>query len=498
MNQDNDNEFWSKLGETLRPRLTEAHWTAQRARILSRLTPKQPGRLRPWAAAAALACLAGLWFLLPGGKTQTKVAGPTEAPPTQAQPTQAQPAEASTWDARITMVQGQVTVFARGSDEGVPAAEEMPVEEGDHVRTGADGRAELALSADSVIDLGPGSAITLSNLDPKQTLLDLDLGTLVAKLRWKGTPGRRLDVMTPTVVAAVRGTEFGVTVQEGGDTSVGVFDEGKVAVRTKDTPAIEETMLEPRQEVHVPKGPQVETETREGRSYLRVNELSRLKPYQERIERIRERPEALSRAWKEMARPEREQIRSRMTQEHRSRMQALSPEDQQSMRERLSRPERGQRESRKPRQGDDGGPSSDVDRRSRQPGEENPRRGPGDRFPRGEDTVKPGQQPQDRDGQRRGDGRRRHGQGGPDDGAGFQPDGQSPRDKDARKPGQRPQDGDGQGRGDGRMRPGPGSRQPRQGPGPREGGGLRPQGGQNKSPSQQNRRPAGPGRGRRR
>ncbi|MBI5884431.1 MAG: FecR domain-containing protein, partial [Elusimicrobia bacterium] len=284
MNQDNDNEFWSKLEETLKPRLTEAQWTAQRARILSRLAPEGAGRLRPWVAAAAAACLAGLWFLLPVDKLLPRDKGETKvAEPAQVLPVRVPRPESSAWDARVTRVQGEVTVFANGSVEGVPAVEGMPLDEGDHVRTGTDGRAELALSAESVLDLGPGSAITLTDLKPRQTLLNLDLGTLVAKLRWQKTQGRRLDVMTPTVVAAVRGTEFGVTVQEGGDTSVGVFDEGRVAVRTQDAPAIEETMLEPRQEIHVPKGREVETETREGRSYLRVSGLSRLKPQQERI-----------------------------------------------------------------------------------------------------------------------------------------------------------------------------------------------------------------------
>ena len=351
MKQDDDNEFWSRLGETLRPRLTEAQWTAQRGRIFSRLTPEKPRRLMRWTAAAALAGLAGLWFLLPGGKNRTPIT---------------EPAQDSTWDARITMVQGQVTVFARGGGEGVPAEEGTPLEEGDTVRTGSDGSAEVALSTNSVIDLSPDSVVTLSNLKPKQTLLDLDLGTLVAKLRWKGSPGWRLDVRTPTAVAAVRGTEFGVSVQEGGETTVGVFDEGKVAVRTTVAPSIEETMLNPHQEIRVPPGPRIETEMKDGRSYLRVNELSRLKPYQEQIERIRERPQALSRTWKDLGRPAREKVRARMAEEHQRRMLALPPGVRQSMKERLRRPERA--EGRRGRtEGMRPGPVSRDDKRGFQP-----------------------------------------------------------------------------------------------------------------------------------
>jgi hypothetical protein len=320
MKQNEQPEFWSGLGDRLRPRLSEAQWAAQRARILARLTPAASGRLTRWAAATALACLAGVCFCLPGLLTRTQLRAPAQPAP---------------WNARVTMVQGQVAVFARGSEDGVPAQVGMPLDEGDEVRTGSDGHAELALSADSVIGLNSDSILALSNLEQKQTLLGLDVGTLVVKLHWEGPRWRRLEVETPTAVAAVRGTEFGVTVQEGGDTSVGVFDEGKVAVRTKEPSSIAETMITPHQEVTVPKGQPAETEMKEGRSCLRVNGLSRLKPYQEQIERLRQRPEALNRTWREMASSEREEIRTRLAEEHQNRMLALSPEERQSLRQRL-------------------------------------------------------------------------------------------------------------------------------------------------------------------
>ena len=41
MKQEEDDAFWSGVGDTLRPRLSEAHWTAQRNRILSRLAPEE-------------------------------------------------------------------------------------------------------------------------------------------------------------------------------------------------------------------------------------------------------------------------------------------------------------------------------------------------------------------------------------------------------------------------------------------------------------------------
>lgn len=512
MNQETDDRFWSVLGESLRPRLGEAQWTAQRARILARLTPAPTGRPPMWATAGALACLAAAWLLMPEGKS----------PPVAVTVPVATPVPIADWDARVTLVEGQVTIFSKGADEGVPAAEGMPLEEGDSVRTGAEGRAELAFSTNSVIALGPASIITLSDLAPRQTLLNLDLGTLMAKLRWKGTPGRRMDVMTPTAVAAVRGTEFGVAVLEGGETSVAVFDEGRVAVRTKDNPSIEETMLEPRQEVLVPAGPIAETETREGRNYLRVGELSRLKSFQEQIERIRERPEELSRSWKELDRPAREKVRSRMLQEHRVRMEALPPEERSSLRERLRRPEgglpqrmerpegpgtgeprrdlrgekRGGNIERQPPPKDDGarrpppGPSRSAGgadepglsprrpERRDPSGEANPGRGGLESDPRPPRAEYPGRESAPRQ-ERPG---RPEGENGP------RPDNRFPRERGGREQGQPPREG--------------GTPGPEQGPGrrehgPREGGGMHPPGGRRQHPGGEGRGHGGQQRERR-
>ncbi|MFA6315932.1 MAG: FecR domain-containing protein [Elusimicrobiota bacterium] len=501
MNQDNDNEFWSKTGDSLKPRLSEAQWTAQRARIMGRLAQGSgAGRLAAWVAAAALACLAGLGILLPWGKSKPAPEGQTvtQAP---VQISSAAPAAAAgAWDSRITMTQGTVTFFVRGSTEGVPAVEGMPLEEGDRVRTGADGRAELALSAESIIDLGPVSAITLSDLRQDQTLLGLDVGTLVAKLSWKLLPGRQLSVVTPTAVCAVRGTEFGVEVQEGGGTAIGVFDEGRVAVRTAGDSGVEETMLEPRQEVRVPAGAVPETEARDGRRYLRVGELSSLKPQQERMNVVRERPQALAGAWKPMALSEREQARGRVMSEHQGRMQAMPLEQRRSMQERVRQSQPGQagpgdrgpsHDSGQRRQ--DGGRSQDRGR----PGEEGARKPeepggpaqerdmPPDSRPR---QAEPGQRLVPESGQRP----------GTEPGQDREPGAQGDRSPGGMQERQGPERGQAPGARQGPERQqGAGQRQGperRQGPDRRPGGNMRPPGGQHRPQGGGQRRPAPGGR----
>ncbi len=532
MNPDTEERFWSALGETARPRLSEAQWTAQRARILARLTPADSPRLRAWAAVGAAAFAAAAWLLVPQSKTpqpEAPIAGPVTPPVVEpvAEPI-AEPVQIAKWDPRVTMVEGQVTIFSRGAAEGVPAAEGMPLEEGDNVRTGVDGRAELALSSDSVIALGPASVVTLSDLEPKQTLLNLDLGTLVAKLQWKGTPGRHMDIMTPTAVAAVRGTEFGVTVQEGGETSVGVFDEGRVAVRTVETSAVEETMLEPHQEVRVPRGPISETETRDGRNFLRVGELAQLKPFREQIERIRQRPEELSQSWKGMDRPQREELRSRMMGEHQARMQAMPAPERQAMMERLRRPENGARPQRPEGFQGEGRPQrpegTQGEGRPQRPdgtqGEGRPQRPEGTqgegRHQRPEGTQGEGrpqrpegtqgegrhQRPEGTQGEGRpqrpegtqGEGRHQRPEGTQGEGRPQRPEGQFPREQGGLEPRQRIQEGREPHQ---RQEPGRERRERREGGMQPPGGPRREHGGQDRKPGGQQRGRGGPGRERR-
>lgn len=284
MSQDKDDDkFWSEVGDATSARRSPTAWAAQRARLISILRASDRRVVRPWFAVSAAAALACGVFLVNGGVIE-KVLQPAPA------------IVAAVWDARLTTVDGLVTVTPKGATDAVTAYAGMPIAAGDRIVVGADGRAELGLAAESLIELGPGASMTVSNLEERYTFLDLDLGSFVAKFHWDKALGRRLDVRTPTAVASVRGTEFGLTVAPDGETSVAVFDEGRVAVRAKDAPALGETMLTPHQETEVAHG-QPAVETHDGRDYLRVGPLSRMEPYHEHVERIRERQQELRSTW---------------------------------------------------------------------------------------------------------------------------------------------------------------------------------------------------------
>ena len=66
--------------------------------------------------------------------------------------------------ARLTVVQGTVTVNAPGNTQGVPAQVNLPLLAGVQVVTGADGQAEVEFEDGSLARLTPNSALSLDNL----------------------------------------------------------------------------------------------------------------------------------------------------------------------------------------------------------------------------------------------------------------------------------------------------------------------------------------------
>jgi hypothetical protein len=152
------------------------------------------------------------------------------------------------WDARVTAVTGEVVVHPAGGGDEVAADEGMPLEEGDRIVTSADSTAEISLDGGSLIALSADSDFTLENTRKDASIFSLTLGSLLAKIQKLGT--QSLSVRSPTSVAAVRGTEFAVDV-EGEQSHVGVFDEGRVEVKSQ---AGGTEVLTPNQETSVARG----------------------------------------------------------------------------------------------------------------------------------------------------------------------------------------------------------------------------------------------------
>lgn len=227
-------------------------------------------------------------------------------------------AQDASLDARLTKVEGQVYLFYQDApEEAVLAETDCPVEPGDRVRTASDGRAEIGLEDGGVVELGPDSDFALESLERQAPSFSLAFGALVAKLQSLLGPGGRLTVKTPTAVAAVRGTEFAVEHSEDeGETRVGVFDEGRVAVTSEGG----ETVLEAEQE----------TSVRQGAPPSAAARLQRLRKHRARMRQVRGRVAWLRGRFRRLPSAERLRLRA----DARARFRAKSPEERERVRRR--------------------------------------------------------------------------------------------------------------------------------------------------------------------
>ncbi|OGR87052.1 MAG: hypothetical protein A3J74_07005 [Elusimicrobia bacterium RIFCSPHIGHO2_02_FULL_57_9] len=237
----------------------------------------------------------------------------------------AQEPAAQEWDARITDVRGEVTVLpADGDAQGVEAEKDMPLASGDRIATGTDAGAEISLEGDHVIYLRANSDFTLQSARHSDSIFNLTLGSLLAKLQKLGE-GRQLKVRTPTAVAAVRGTEFGVEIspENPDETYVGVFDEGKVAVSDESG---HEEILGSNQEIQVLRG------QRAAMPY----QLKRFVRHRRFVRSLDRRMLALRKTWKPLPAAQRLERRLEILQRLRQRRQEL----RQKMREKRNRPDK--------------------------------------------------------------------------------------------------------------------------------------------------------------
>lgn len=113
--------------------------------------------------------------------------------------------------ARLVSVQGVVEVQRSGGVTWAPAALGESLCRADVLRTAAASRAAVLLSDHTVIRLDQNSALTLTDETAAGSLLELLRGAIHLMSR---VP-RSLDVRTPFLNAAVKGTEFGVRVGAG-------------------------------------------------------------------------------------------------------------------------------------------------------------------------------------------------------------------------------------------------------------------------------------------
>jgi len=129
-------------------------------------------------------------------------------------------------EARISVASGAVELGRGEPPDWKPAESGDTLVPGDRVRTGEDGRAELALG-DATLRLYPNSLLRLPGADAKSaTSVELDAGSSLFDVLRRG---ETFEVHTPEVVVSVKGTRFAVDLGAD-DAKVAVF-RGLVGVR---------------------------------------------------------------------------------------------------------------------------------------------------------------------------------------------------------------------------------------------------------------------------
>jgi hypothetical protein len=130
------------------------------------------------------------------------------------------PARAADPIGQIKTATGAVTIERDGARQ--PAAAGDRVLQSDVVATGADGSVGITFADNSMMSLGPDSALALDSFKFDTTTHDglfdssLRRGTLAVKSGYivqQGPPGESMHVRTPAAVLGVRGTEFVVRAE---------------------------------------------------------------------------------------------------------------------------------------------------------------------------------------------------------------------------------------------------------------------------------------------
>ncbi|MEK6794674.1 MAG: FecR family protein [Spirochaetota bacterium] len=127
--------------------------------------------------------------------------------------------------AQASVVGGDVRYYEARESKSQPLTERTELSAGSRIVTGRDGSAELTLSDGSLLRIGPNTKIDLKTLafsaGERRVSTKVSAGKLFASIK-KMTQSTFDEVIfeTPTAVAAVRGTEFGMKVNDDGSSSL--------------------------------------------------------------------------------------------------------------------------------------------------------------------------------------------------------------------------------------------------------------------------------------
>ena len=205
---------------------------ARRDQVVAHLASviSHPGQRRNarrfWVPVAAALALAASIALVAGATGVLR-----SHPPSQPVAALASPA------ARARAMEGTVLFARDGHIEPLSTTNEVPLFDGDELRTSAQGRATMLLSTGVIVDVAPASSLSLdtahatASADRERLVLTLGRVDLTVP---KLTGGRTFGIRTPDAEVVVHGTRFSVVVTSGvaGKPSITAVQvtEGRVSV----------------------------------------------------------------------------------------------------------------------------------------------------------------------------------------------------------------------------------------------------------------------------
>jgi|SRR5579872_335265 len=123
--------------------------------------------------------------------------------------------------ARISVMQGDVSVQRGDSGETVAAAVNAPLVVGDHLLTSAGARAEAQFDYSNMIRLGPNTDVRFSQLDYRRYQVQIGTGTIVFRVLRED--GAQTEIDTPSVaVRPMKAGVYRVTVNQDGTSQITV------------------------------------------------------------------------------------------------------------------------------------------------------------------------------------------------------------------------------------------------------------------------------------
>jgi hypothetical protein len=132
----------------------------------------------------------------------------------------------------LSITEGEVLVMKKGTDDWVPAEQEMELDIGDKIKTGGNSSAEITFFDGSTMELGAGTEIEILLLDivcsTGVTTITLEqmIGDTISRVTGILDPASKYEVETPSGVVGVRGSAVRIQVfpdnwnYEGGATIV--------------------------------------------------------------------------------------------------------------------------------------------------------------------------------------------------------------------------------------------------------------------------------------